>query len=140
MSNERAMPADTRYVVDDEGLAIEPFLDLVRRVWPGTYDPTLTGQALRRTTNVTAWHGAQLIGCVRLLTDGYFVGTIPEILVDPAWQGRGIGRRLMELVWEASPTGPFFGAQPGKGGFFEKLGYRRSLQSYARRKARPGAP
>jgi GNAT superfamily N-acetyltransferase len=87
MSDEHAISADIRYVVDDEGLAVEPFL----------------------------------------------------ILVDPAWQGQGVGRRLMELAWEASPTSLFFGAQPGKEGFFERLGYQRSLQSYARRKARSGA-
>lgn len=139
MSDEHAMPAEMRYVVDDEGLAVEPFLGLVQRVWPGIYDQTLTGQALRRTINITAWRGERLVGCIRLLTDSYFFGTIPEILVDPAWQRQGIGRRLMELAWEASPTGLFFGAQPGKEGFFEKLGYQRSLQSYARRKARPGA-
>jgi hypothetical protein len=32
--------------------------------------------------------------------------------------------------------GYFFGAQPGTEGFFETLGYQRSLQSYARRKPR----
>lgn len=137
--DEREAAGRIRYDANDEGLAVERFLALVQRVWPGIYDSELTRLALRRTINVTAWHDDDLVGCVRLLSDGSFFGTITEILVDPAWQRQGIGRRLMELAWEASPTGLFFGAQPGNEGFFEKLGFERSLQSYARRKPRQGA-
>ncbi len=136
MSDEQEMPAAMRFAANEVALTVEPFLALVQRVWPGVYDPDLAQRALRRTINVTAWHGDHLVGCVRLLSDGYLFGTITEIMVDPAWQGQGIGRRLMELAWEASPTGLFFGSQPGNEGFFEKLGYGRSLQSYARRKPR----
>jgi ribosomal protein S18 acetylase RimI-like enzyme len=118
-------------------LAAEDFLSLTERVWPGNFDPVLVQGALERTTNITAWDGPRLVGCVRVLSDGYFFGTIPEILVDPEYQRRGIGRRLMELAWEHSPTSLFFGAQPGNEGFFEKLGYERSLASLARRKSRP---
>ncbi|WP_306420573.1 GNAT family N-acetyltransferase [Brevibacillus reuszeri] len=64
-------------------------------------------------------------------------GTIPEILVKRAYQGKGIGKKLMELAWEASPTSLFFGAQPGNEPFFEKLGYQRSFQSFVKRKTRP---
>ena len=126
-----------RYVVDDATLTADQFLTLVQRVWPGEYDPVLTQGALRKTLNITAWHGDTLVGCVRVLTDGYFFGTVPEILVDPAHRGRGIGRELMERAWDVSPAGLFFGAQPGNEPFFEKLGYRRSLVSYARSKPRP---
>jgi GNAT superfamily N-acetyltransferase len=84
--------------------------------------------------------GKRLVGVVRILSDGYFFGTIPEILVDPEYQGRGIGRRLMEMAWEVSPTSLFFGAQPGNGGFFEKVGYARGMASYTRTKPRRGAP
>ncbi len=55
MSNEHEVPAAIRYVVDDIALAVEQFLDLVQRVWPGTYHLALAQQALRRTTNITAW-------------------------------------------------------------------------------------
>lgn len=112
------------------------FTDLANRVWPGDYSVEGAARALARTINSVAWSGDRLVGCVRVLSDGYFFGTVPEILVDPAFQRQGIGRRLMELAWEVSPTGLLFGVQPGNEAFFEKLGYDRSLPSYARRKPR----
>ncbi|MCM3733619.1 GNAT family N-acetyltransferase [Fictibacillus nanhaiensis] len=59
-----------------------------------------------------------------------------EILVLPEFQQRGIGKRLMELAWEASPTSLFLGAQPGKESFFEKLGYTKGIQSFQKKKER----
>ena len=128
--------SEYRYVVDDKELAVGQFLSLAQRTWPGDYDPERVAEALKKTLNVTAWDENTLIGSVRILSDGYFFGTIPEILVDPEYQGHGIGRRLMELAWKSSPTSLFFGAQPGKEAFYESLGYEPSLPSYARRKAR----
>jgi GNAT superfamily N-acetyltransferase len=127
------------YTNDDASLAIDTFLDLVDLVWPGDYNRHKAAEAIDRTVNITAWDDARVIGCVRLLTDGYFFGCITEILVDPNYQGRGIGRELMERAWEASPTGIFLGAQPGKEAFFEKLGYEPSLNAYEKRKPRPSS-
>ncbi|MFS0917294.1 GNAT family N-acetyltransferase [Brevibacillus sp. 179-C 1.1 NHS] len=128
-----------RYVVDDHELQASHFLDLVQNVWPGRYDIESVKQALDRTINITAWDQEKLIGCIRILTDGYLFGTIPEILVRPHYQSKGIGRHLMELAWEHSPTSLFFGAQSGNELFFEKLGYTKSMQSYHKRKPRKGA-
>jgi GNAT superfamily N-acetyltransferase len=122
---------------EEAQLPAEEFLALAQRVWPRHYSAPHVQQALLRTINLTARDGTRLVGCIRILTDGYFFGTVPEILVDPEYQKQGIGRRLMELAWDRSPTGLFFGAQPGNEKFFEKLGYERSLAAYARRKPRP---
>src|ERR1700722_985016 len=127
---------ETVYNADDRQLGAGVFLELVQRVWPGRYDRERVQEALHRTINITAVQDGKLVGCVRILSDGYFFGTVPEILVDPDFQGRGIGRRLMEMVWEASPTGLFLGSQPGNEGFFERLGYEKGLQSYQRKKPR----
>ncbi len=124
------------YTINDPRLNAEAFLSLVQRVWPGNYNEEKTGKALKKTLNISAWEGEKLIGTVRILTDGYYFGTIPEILVDPAYQGKGIGKKLMEKAWELSPTSIFLGAQPGKEGFFEKLGFERSLTSFQRKKPR----
>lgn len=69
-------------------------------------------------------------GCLRILTDGYFFGTITELLVLPEYQKHGVGSKLLQLAKEASPTILYFGAQPGVESFYEKNGCEKSLQSY----------
>lgn len=118
------------YRVDDRALRAAAFLSFVNRVWPGEYDPDRTEAALSRTWNVTAYDGGALVGCLRVLTDGCFFGTITELLVLPEYRGRGIGSRLLRLAAEHTPTMLYFGAQPGAEEFYEKNGCRRSLQSY----------
>ena len=115
---------------DDRSLTPEVFLPFVNQVWPGAYDPEKTRAALKKTQNITAYDGGCLVGCLRILTDGYFFGTITELLVLPAYQRRGVGSRLLQLAREAAPTLLYFGAQPGAEGFYERNGYRRSLPSY----------
>lgn len=133
------MKDSSRVVVygEEPELGAEEFLELARAVWPRDYWVAGAQRALQETINLTARVDGVLVGSARILTDGYFFGTIPEVIVHPNYRGRGIGRSLMELAWERSPTGLFFGAQEGNEGFFEKLGYERSMTSFAKRKPRP---
>ncbi|HKW10347.1 MAG TPA: GNAT family N-acetyltransferase, partial [Gemmatimonadaceae bacterium] len=97
----------------EDNFAVDDFLALAQRVWPRAYARDAAAAALARTVNIGAWDGDRLVGSIRVLTDGYFFATIPEILVDPAYQRRGIGRRLMELALDRAPRGKLgFGAQP----------------------------
>lgn len=118
------------YHVDDRALEAEEFLGFASRVWPGDYDVEKTRAALTRTLNITARDGGRLAGCLRILTDGYFFGTITELLVLPEYQGQGVGSALLRLAREHAPTLLYFGAQPGVEGFYEKNGCKRSLQAY----------
>ena len=114
-----------------EGFAPADFLALAQRVWPREYSLDETTAALAHTTNIGAWDGARLVGSIRILTDGYFFATIPEILVDPVYQRRGIGRQLMVLALDRVPRGKVaFGAQPQSVAFFERIGCRRGLTSF----------
>jgi GNAT superfamily N-acetyltransferase len=113
--------ADIKY--SDDGFEAHAFVTLANRVWPRAYDLAAAAAALSRTTNIGAWDGERLVGAVRILTDGYFFATVPEILVDPEYRRRGIGRELMFRALATAPRGRlFFGAQPQSVGFFEKLG------------------
>ncbi|MEL6194940.1 MAG: GNAT family N-acetyltransferase [Bacteroidota bacterium] len=124
------------YRIDDSSLNEKDFLQLVMAVWPGTYDMQKLQLALENTINFTAWDGEVLVGCARLLTDGYLFSTLTEILVRPDYQGKGIGRVLMEMVYEASPSTLSFGVQPQNEAFFEKLGYQQTMGFFQKRKSR----
>ena len=118
------------YMVDDNRLDASVFISFADQVWPGEYDKEKTQDALSRTMNITAYDGSQLVGCLRILSDGCFFGTITELLVLPEYQGRGIGSRLLQLAKEHTPTVLYFGAQPEAEAFYEKNGCKKSLQSY----------
>lgn len=118
------------YKVDDKGLKAQIFISFVNKVWKGNYDIDKTEAALSKTLNITAYDSDILAGCLRILTDGYFFGTITELLVLPEYQKHGVGSKLLQLAKEASPTILYFGAQPGVESFYEKNGCEKSLQSY----------
>lgn len=47
---------------------------------------------------VTAWDNDHLIGFARATSDGMYRGTIWDVVIDPDYQGGGLGRRLVETV------------------------------------------
>lgn len=118
------------YVVDDQILCASAFLSFVQQIWPGRYDVERTQAALSKTLNITAYDGQKLVGCLRILSDGCYFGTITELLVLPAYQQQGIGSRLLQLAKENTPTMLYFGAQPGVESFYERNGCQRGMQSY----------
>ena len=119
-----------KYKTDDRGLDAAVFLAFANQIWTGDYDLDKTRTALSRTINITAYDGQKLVGCLRILSDGCYFGTITELLVLPEYQGQGIGSRLLRLAREVTPTMLYFGAQPGVEGFYEKNGCQKGLQSY----------
>lgn len=124
------------YKNDDKKLHATVFIKMANQIWPGLYDEELMQKAINTTINITAWNDDTLIGCIRILSDGYLFGTISEILVLPEYQKQGIGKELMQRAADISPTSLFFGAQPNAVGFYEKLGIEKSLQSFSIKKPR----
>ena len=120
-----------KYRVNDVKLTAYDFISFSNQVWKGDYDLGQVDKALSKTLNITAYDDNLLVGCLRILTDGYFFGTITELLVLPDYQKQGIGSELLKLAKENTPTMLYFGAQPEAEGFYEKNGCNKSIQSYA---------
>jgi N-acetylglutamate synthase-like GNAT family acetyltransferase len=47
---------------------------------------------------VTAWDGETLIGFARATSDGVFRATIWDVVIDPTYQGGGLGRKMVETL------------------------------------------
>ena len=52
------------------------------------------------TTVISAWDGSRLVGLIRGLDDGYTIGFIHYVLVDPEYQGQHIGNELMRRLMD----------------------------------------
>ncbi len=86
---------------------------------------------------MTAYDGQLLVGCLRILTDGYYFGTITELLVLPQYRRQGVGSCLLQLARKHTPTLLYFGAQPGAEKFYEKTGVSRACRPMPFKKSGP---
>lgn len=119
-------------------VAADQFLALAQAVWPRDwYDLARIAQALERSTNIGGFDGERLVGCVRVLTDGYLFAVVSELLVHPEHQRQGIGRELMQRAAAVAPRGSLFlGAQPQSAAFFERIGAVRGPVGFVLRRGR----
>lgn len=77
-------------------------------------------------TTVFAFDDSVLVGFGRAISDGEYQGAIYDVAVDPAYQGKGIGRMIIRKIIEKTPGCNFIlYASPGKEKFYEMLGFRR---------------
>ena len=64
----------------------------------GQYPGRLFKALMNSSTVVTAWDGDRLAGLVRVLDDSEMVAYMHYVLVHPAYQGRGIAGKMVEMV------------------------------------------
>ena len=120
-------------------LTADEFISLSKTVGWGVnraYDMNQVRKSLADTSfTVTARNAeGKAVACGRVFSDDLLMSFIPDIFVSPEYQKHGLGRLIVEKMKERyGHTIFFFGAQPGNEGFFEKLGFTKSIQSYTGR-------
>jgi GNAT superfamily N-acetyltransferase len=78
---------------------------------------------------VSVYDDGRLVGFGRILSDGKMHALITEMIVLPEYQGRGIGKRILQYITDICLEHEIrdiqlFAAR-GKAGFYEKYGYTR---------------
>ena len=78
-------------------------------------EPASLERALAGTTEfATAWDGERLVGTARSITDGGQNALIATVVVHPAYQGLGVGERMMHLLTDGRDLVRFsLAAAPG---------------------------
>ncbi len=79
------------YKVNDQELNASTFITFVNRVWPGDYDLDKTQAALSRTLNITAYDEKELVGCLRILSDGYYLVPLQNRLFFQSIRSKELG-------------------------------------------------
>ncbi len=93
----------------------------------GQYPGRLYKALMNSSTVVTAWDGDLLAGLVRVLDDSEMVAYMHYVLVHPAYQGRGIAGKMVEMVKEKYRDYLYLEIMPEESrnaSFYEKHGFR----------------
>ena len=84
-------------------------------------------------TKVFLYNAETLIGFGRAISDGTYQAAVYDCAVAPEFQGKGIGRMIMEnILSKLQDCNVILYASPGKEGFYEKLGFRKMKTGMAK--------
>ena len=88
-------------------------------------EPASLERAIGGTTEfATAWDGERLVGTARSITDGGQNALIATVVVHPAYQGLGVGERLVDSLTEGRDLVRFsLSSAPGLEPWYRKLGF-----------------
>jgi GNAT superfamily N-acetyltransferase len=81
----------------------------------------------------SCWAGGQLVGIGRMISDGQMYSSIFDLVVDPQYQKKGFGRKIMEaLVMKAPDTCIYLTSTFGNEPFYYNLGFKKHRTAMAK--------
>lgn len=89
-------------ILETKEINIEAILVLYKaNEWSSANKPNeLYNALLNSETLITAWEGKNLVGLGNAISDGYLTVYYPHLLVLPEYQGKGIGKLIMDKMQE----------------------------------------
>jgi len=95
-------------------------------------DPCRVDEMLSRSILVTARRNGQLVGFIRILSDGYVFSTIAEIMSMPEFYDDGEWvKKMMSLAAEVSQTRLVLGTHRVNPDILRELGWNETFMGYA---------
>ena len=80
-------------------------------------------ESLKNCALIVAYDGDVFVGFARAISDGLLTTFICELLVIEAYRGKGIGKKLVQHIWDIFPETRIDLISEADG-FYEKLGFR----------------
>ena len=118
---------DIRVQLDCEDIDWEQVPRILWKVGMAYGSPQDHAKAFRNSSAVVfVYDGSTMVGFGRAISDGVKQAAIYDIAVLPAYQGKGLGRTIIDnLLKKMSGCNVLLYANPGKDAFYERFGFRR---------------
>ena len=119
-------------IFEENVLSAQQFLRLRESVGFRVVNEIQAGKAVENGLyNVIAKDGDRVVGMGRLVGDGYMYWYVQDVVIDPEYQGKGIGKEIMRHLTEYIENNSIpntevtiaLMAAKGKEDFYTKLGF-----------------
>jgi ribosomal protein S18 acetylase RimI-like enzyme len=112
---------------DCVGVDWQTVSDTLKSVGMGQYEPERHKRAFEAShTKVFLYDADKLVGFGRAISDGAYQAAVYDCAVVVEYQGKGIGRMIMEnILSKLQDCNVILYASPGKEGFYQKFGFRK---------------
>jgi ribosomal protein S18 acetylase RimI-like enzyme len=124
------------YRFGHQGIDWQELCDVIEKAPLGTREPERMRKACEGSQVVlTAYDQSRIVGFVRAISDGVIHSAVYDLVVLPDYQGRGVGKKLMQLIMERLPMERgvvLLYAAIGKQDFYHKLGFANLKTGMAR--------
>jgi GNAT superfamily N-acetyltransferase len=122
-----------RYQKDLDGISWERIAELFQSVGWGIRNPVEIERAFMESSHVrVAQDGSNIIAFGRTVDDGKYYALIVDLVVDPMYQGRGIGKKILEELCDElrDYNSTTLTAARGKDNFYLKQGWKRQTSAF----------
>lgn len=116
--------------IEENGLNAEIYTELRAHAGLQPYEPEDIKIAIDGTLfSIVVWEDEKAVGIARVVGDGRVAFFIKDVVVHPDFQGKGIGRLIMEKIMayicRTGAPNAYVGlmSTPGKEAFYEKFGF-----------------
>ena len=121
---------EEEYQIVERTPTIEEYFALRKGVDWMLFDEEMTARGLANALfSVCVLHQGKVIGCGRVVGDGGLYFYVQDIIILPAFQGKGLGKRLMQAITayldKHAHPGAFIGLMAAKGvsPFYTQFGF-----------------
>jgi GNAT superfamily N-acetyltransferase len=124
---------ELRYSNNLEGISWERIAEIFTAVGWGQRDPADLRRCFERSSFVRfAIDGDRIVGFGRTMDDGRYYGMIVDLVIDPAYQRKGIGSHILRELREAMGSFIFttLTAASGQDDFYYKQGWKRQRSAF----------
>lgn len=119
-------------MLEENTLTYDEYIDIITTIGWKCPSKRLLELSLKNSMTVKYKEGDEVVGMARLVTDNGYIALVADVIVKPEFQGKGIGRMMIENLLSRAKESLEDGevmmvqllAADGKMEFYKKFGFK----------------
>lgn len=123
---------------DKELISLERVAELLHNTyWAHHRSQETIAKSIKNSICFGVYHQQKMVGFARVVTDYATMYWLCDVVIDPEYRGRGLGKKLIQAITEMDELKEMFGilATRDAHGLYEKYGFQREPGKFMRRNA-----